>query len=64
MNFFFLTFGIPFDFSSDVSYKQCGFSKTLLNKDLKFVLNKEGGTVFLNLSPVLLQVEVDLIPKE
>lgn len=61
LSFLLLMLGISLDFSPDISYKQCKFSKTLLKKILKFVSNSRNGIVVFYLSFVLLLVEVDLI---
>lgn len=55
---------IPLNFCSNAGYKQGGFSKTLLEKSLKFVLSRRDGTVALNLSFVLLSAKADLIPEK
>lgn len=53
-----------FNFNSDASYKRGGFFKTLTEKDLKFVLSKEGGTIVFNPGLILLSIEVNSILKE
>lgn len=48
----------------NIGYKQDRFSKTLLEKDLRFVLNRKDGIVTFNLSLVLLLAEVDSVAKK
>lgn len=55
---------ILFDFSLDVDYKQDKFFKTWLEKNFKFVLDKENNIVTFNLSFILLLAKVDLIPEK
>lgn len=59
--FFLLVLEISLNFCLDIGHKRDKFSKILLEKDLKFILNKGDGTVMFNLSLVLLLVEVDFI---
>ena len=59
--FFLLVLEISLDLSPDASYKQGGFSETLLKKGLKFVLSRGDGIVAFNLSFVLLPAEVNPI---
>ena len=56
--------GIPLNFSPDIGHKRGGFSETLSEKGLEFILSKGGGPVALNLGLTLLPVEVEPIPKE
>lgn len=62
--FFLLVLGIPINLGLDIDYKQVGFSKALLEKSLEFVPGKGGNSVTLNLSLVLLLMEVDSILKK
>lgn len=64
MNFFLLVLGLPLNLSLDISYKHCGISKILLEKNLKFIPSKRSGTIVFNLNLVLLPAEVDLISEE
>ena len=59
-----LVLGISLNLGPDVSHKCGGFSKTLLEKDLKFDPSKRGGPFVLNLGFVLLPAEDDPVPKE
>lgn len=52
---------ILLDFSPDVDHKSSRFSKTLLEKDLKFVENKKNSIAVFNLSLLLLPTKVDFI---
>lgn len=58
LHFFLLALGILFNFALNTSYKDNKFSKTLLEKGLKFILSK--GVTF-NLYLILLLAEVDFI---
>lgn len=62
--FLFLILGIPFNHCPDIDYKQVGFSKTILEKGLKFTSNRGNSTLAFNLSLVLLPAEVDPILEE
>ena len=64
LNFLLLVLEISLDFSPDIGHKRGGFSETLPEKSLKFVLNKRAGTIIFNLGLMLLLVEVDLISEE
>lgn len=64
LNFFLLILRILFNFNPDVYQKYNWFSKTLLKKDIKFVLYKRNNTIIFNLSFVLLQVEINLIAEK
>lgn len=59
--FLLLVLGISLNFGLDICYKQDRFIKILLEKGFEVVLNKKGGTVALNLSFILLLIEVDPI---
>lgn len=61
MYFLLLVLGIPLNPGPDTGYKRGRFPKTLLEKGLKFVLNREGSTVAFNMGFVLLLAEIDLI---
>lgn len=61
MNFFLLVLKIPLDLSPDASHKGNRFSKILLEKNLEFVSNRGAGIITLNLSFILLLIEVELI---
>lgn len=56
-----LLLGILLDLSSDVSYEQCGFLKSFLEKSFKIVLSNKNSIIAFYLSFVLLLVEVDPI---
>lgn len=56
--------GILLDLSLDASYKRGRFSKTLLEKSLKFLLSEGDSAVTLYLSLILLLAEVDLVSKK
>lgn len=58
-----LLLGIPLNLRLDVDHKQDRFSKSLIKKDLEFVLSKEDSLVALNLDLVLLLAKVDSILK-
>lgn len=64
MNFFLLVLRILFNFSPDVGHKCGRFSKTLSKKGLEFILYRKNTTVVLNLSLMLLLVEIDFILKK
>lgn len=61
--FFLFVLGILLIHGSDTSHKQSRFSKTLLDKNLKFVLNRDSSTVVFNLGLILLPAKVDPIPE-
>lgn len=61
LNLLLLLLKIPLDLSTDISHKGSGFSKTLVKKNLEFVLNKGPVTVTFKLDFVLLPVEVDFV---
>lgn len=62
--FLLLVLKILLNFYLDIGYKQVGFSETLLEKNLKFVLNRKNNIIALNLSLVLLQAKIDLVVKK
>lgn len=64
LNFLLLVLEIPLDLSLDISHKQYGFPKTLLEKSLEFVLSSENNTIAFYLSFVLLLAEVNPILKK
>lgn len=64
LNFLLLVLRILLDFSPDASYEGAGFSKTLTEKNLKFVPNKRPGIVIFNLDLILLPTGVDPISKK
>lgn len=55
---------ILFYFSLNASYKSGEFFKTLLKKDLKFVLYKRDSIVIFNLDLMLLLVKINLITEK
>lgn len=55
---------ISLDLNRDAGHKGGGFSKTLLEKSLRFVPSRGDSTVIFNLGLLLLPADVDLIPKE
>ena len=62
--FFLLILRILLNPSSDVSYKQGGFSEILLKDDFEFVTSRKNNIVTFNLSFILLLVEADLISEK
>lgn len=64
LKFFLLVLKILLNLSPDISHKQGKFSKTLLEKDLKFIPNRGDGTLTFDLSLMLLLSEVNLIAKK
>lgn len=62
--FLLLVLKILLNFCLDIGYKQVGFSEILLEKNLKFVLNRKNNIIALNLSLVLLQAKIDLVVKK
>lgn len=52
--FLLLVLEISLNHCLDIGYKQDKFSKTLLEKKLKFVLSKDSNIIALNLSIILL----------
>ena len=64
MYFLLLVLGIPLDLGPDASHKRGGFSETLPEKGLEFVLGRRDGIVAFNLSFVLLPAEVNPISEE
>lgn len=54
---------ISLNLGLDTSYKLGRFSKTLLEKGLKFILNRRSAIIF-DLSFVLLPVGTDLVAKK
>lgn len=61
LNFLLLVLKISLNLSLDAIYKYCRFSKTILEKSLKFILNKKNRTIAFNLNFVLLPAKVNLI---
>lgn len=61
--FLLLVLRIPLNLALDIGHERDGFSKTLLEKGLKFVPSKKGDPVALNMGLVLLPAEVDPIPE-
>lgn len=61
LNFLLLILGISLNLYSDISYKQCKFFETLLEKGLKFVLSKRDDILTFNLGLMLLPSEIDPI---
>ena len=57
--FLILVLGVLLNLGSDIGYKRGGFSETLSEKSLEFILSKGGGHVALNLGLVLLLAKVD-----
>ena len=64
MYFFLLILGVLLDLGPDASHKRDGFSKTLPEKDLEFVLSRRNSIVAFNPSFVLLPAEVNPISDE
>ena len=62
--FFLLVLQVSFDFTPDVVYKRGGFSKTLSEKSLEFVLSEGSNPVPLDLNFVLLPAKIDPILEE
>lgn len=62
--FFLLVLQVSFDFTLDIINKRGGLSKTLLKESFKFVLSKDSNLIPLNLSLVLLPMEVDSISEK
>ena len=62
--FLLLVLGIPLDLGPDASHERGGFSETLPEKSLEFVLSRGDGIVAFHLSFVLLPAEVNLISEE
>lgn len=62
--FFLLVLGIPLYLGLDSGYKQGKFSKTLLEKDLKFISSREDSTVAFDLGLMLLPAEINLVAEE
>ena len=62
--FLLLVLGIPLDLGPDASHERGGFSETLPEKGLEFILGRRDGIVTFNLSFVLLPVEVNPISEE
>lgn len=59
--FFLLILEISLHFNLDASHKWGRFFKTLLEKDFKFILNRNNSIIAFNLSFVLLLAEVNLV---
>lgn len=53
-----------FDFTLDIINEYDGFSKTLSEKSLEFILSKKSNPVLLNLSLILLIAEVNPMSKK
>lgn len=64
LNFFLLILEISLDFSLDAGYKSRKFSKSLLEKNLKFIPIGRKSTIIFNLGLVFLPVEIDFISKK
>lgn len=64
LNFLLLEFKIPLDLSLSIGHKNNKFFEALLEKSLKFVLNRKNGTVASNFGLVLLPTKIDLIPEK
>lgn len=64
LNFFLLILEISLDFSLDAGYKSREFSKSLLEKNLKFIPIGRKSTIIFNLGLVFLPVEIDFISKK
>lgn len=62
--FFLLLLGILLDLSLNANYKEDKFFKTLLKKDLKFVLSRKNGIIAFNLSFMLFPAKIDFVLKE
>ena len=62
--FFLLVLQVSFNFTPDVVYKRGGFSETLSEEGLEFVSSEKSNPVPLNLTFVLLPVEIDPISEE
>lgn len=62
--FFLQVLQVSFNFALDIINKYDGFSEILSKKSLEFVLSKRSNPVLLNLSLVLLPVEIDSILEE
>lgn len=62
--FFLLVLQVLFNSTPDIVYKRNKFSKFLLKKDFKFVLDEKNGPITLDQGLIILLVEVDLFPKE
>lgn len=62
--FFLLELRILFNFGPNTTYKQGGFFKTLLKKNLKFVLTRVNYIIAFNLCFGLLLAKVNLILKK
>lgn len=61
LNLLLLVLEISFDFNPDASHKDNRFSKTLLEKNNKFVSVRKNGIIIFNLNLMLLSTEADLI---
>ena len=64
MHFFLLILEVLFNFTPDAVYKHGEFSKTLLKKDLEFLLGEEINPVLFFLCFMLLPVKFDPISKK
>lgn len=64
LNFLFLILKIPLNLNLNASHKYNGFSKTLLEKSLEFILSGRGGTIVFDLSLMLPLTKIDFIAKE
>lgn len=64
LKFFLLVLEVSFNYTPDIIYKRSGFFKAFSEKDFEFVPSGKSGPVMFDLSPMLLSVKVDSIPKE
>lgn len=62
--FFLLILRISLNLSPNTGYKQRRFSKTLLEKGLKFFSSNKNNIVIFHLSFMLLLIEIDPIPEK
>lgn len=62
--FLLLVLGISLNLYLDVGHKQSRFSKTLSEKNFKFILSRGNNTIEFNLSLVLLPVEANAVAEE
>lgn len=61
LNFFLLILEILLNLSLNTSHKGNRFFKILLEKSLKFILNRRDGTVIFNSSFILLLIKINPI---
>lgn len=57
-------FEILFNFDLVANYKQSKFSKTMLEKSLKFILTKEDRIATFDMNYVLLLAKINLVSKK